>query len=47
MQELELNELKEVEGGFELSAVSIVAISLGIPFTIGILDGFFNPSYAK
>ncbi len=47
MQELKLDELKKVEGGFELSAVSILAISLGIPFTIGVLDGFFNPNYSK
>lgn len=46
MQELRPDELKKVEGGFELSAVSIISISLGIPFAVGILDGLFNPKYA-
>ncbi len=43
MEELKVDELKEIDGGFELSIGVIAAIAFGTPFAIGFLDGLIRP----
>ncbi len=40
MEELKIEQLKEIDGGFELGIGSITLLSIGIPFVIGLVDGF-------
>lgn len=42
MQELKIDELKTIDGGFAISVGTIVAIGFGIPFVAGFIDGFVN-----
>lgn len=42
MEELKTDELKKVEGGFDVG-IGAVLISIGIPFIAGIIDGFVRP----
>lgn len=43
MQELKTEELKMVDGGFSISLGCAVSLSFGIPFVVGIIDGFVRP----
>lgn len=45
MQELKTDELKKVDGGFEIGIGTLALVSLGIPFVIGIVDGLVTPIY--
>lgn len=47
MVELEIDELKKVNGGFEIGLGTIALISIGVPFFIGMLDGFIRPLPCK
>lgn len=42
MQELRIDELKQVDGGFAISIGTIITIGFGIPFVAGFIDGFVN-----
>lgn len=43
MEELKNEELKKVDGGFEISIGALALISFGIPFVVGFVDGFTRP----
>jgi len=43
MQELETNELKKIEGGFDIGIGGLTIISLGVPFIIGFFEGLTTP----
>ena len=43
MQELEINELKSIDGGADIGFTGLALISIGIPFVVGIIDGFVRP----
>ncbi len=43
MQELKTEELKEIDGGFSLGIAELTLISIGVPFFVGIFDGFMRP----
>lgn len=43
MQELKDDELKKVEGGFEISNFGLTAICFTVPFVIGFFDGLMRP----
>ena len=42
MEELNNEELKKIDGGF-IGINGITLIALGVPFAIGVLEGFFTP----
>ncbi len=43
MEELKDEELKKIDGGFEISIGALALISFGIPFVVGFVDGFTRP----
>ena len=43
MEELKIDELRQVDGGFELGLGTVTLITLGVPFIIGIIDGLVRP----
>ena len=44
MQELKTNDLKEIDGGsISLGIKELLMLSAGIPFVIGVIDGFIRP----
>ena len=43
MQELEIDELKMVNGGFDIGIGSIALVAIGVPFVVGFIDGFTRP----
>ncbi len=43
MQELKTEELKTVDGGFEIGLGVLAILSLGIPFVVGVIDGLVRP----
>ena len=42
MQELKTDELKQIDGGFGLGITGLAIGSIGIPFIIGIISGYFE-----
>jgi lactobin A/cerein 7B family class IIb bacteriocin len=42
MQELRADELKNIDGGFQLGLTGLAIGSIGIPFIIGIISGYFE-----
>ncbi len=43
MVELNDNELKDIVGGFEVGIGTITLIAIGVPFFVGLIDGFVRP----
>ena len=43
MVELKANELKSIDGGSLLSITGLILLSTGVPFIVGVLDGFLSP----
>lgn len=43
MEKLSEDELKNIDGGFELGIGTITLISIGVPLVVGIIDGFIRP----
>ena len=45
MQELKTDELKEYDGGsiIAIGLKQLLLLSSGIPFVIGVIDGFIRP----
>ena len=43
MQELKIEELKNVDGGFDIGLGALAILSLGIPFVVGLIDGIVRP----
>lgn len=47
MEELKIDELKKIEGGFEVGIGTLALVSFGIPFVIGFIDGLVTPISEK
>ncbi len=44
MQELKTNDLKEIDGGnIGIGIKELFMLSAGVPFVIGVIDGFIRP----
>ena len=44
MKELEINELKKLDGGgISIGITELFLLSAGAPFIIGVIDGFLRP----
>ena len=41
MREINENELKQIDGGFSISAA--IGIGIGVVFLIGLIDGYVRP----
>ena len=42
MQELKIDELKNIDGGYSLGLSGLAIASIGLPFVIGLFSGFVS-----
>ena len=47
MEELRINELKNVDGGAAIGITELILLATGVPFVVGVIDGFLSPMYVN
>lgn len=47
MEELKTSELKKVDGGISLGITELFLLATGVPFVVGVIDGFLSPIYVN
>ena len=43
MEELKANELKNIDGGSIIGITELILLATGVPFVVGVFDGFLSP----
>lgn len=43
MEELKVNDLKKVDGGSVIGITELLFLASGVPFIVGVFDGFLSP----
>jgi hypothetical protein len=47
MEELKTNELKIIDGGSVMGITELLLLATGVPFVVGVIDGFLSPIYVN